>query len=174
MPSDSPMEIAIKHYQQGETELALEQMQKNLIDEPNNPLVRIEFANILMREKKFDDARDLLNSLSIEDKQSSTVLALFNQLESIDIVVNSPDIEKLLSAIEQNPNNCLAREQLSAHYKLRGDYDSAMQQLLEIVRTDRTYNEDVGRTELLKIFDMLGSENELVRQYRRKLAQVLN
>ena len=171
---DSPLQRAITTYQQGETEAALETMQEILISEPENPMVRIEFANMLMREKRFDDARDLLNSLSADDKKHPTALALFGQLESIEAVIDAPDIETLLQTIEQEPANCLAREQLSAHYKLRGDYVAAMDQLLEIVRQDRNYNEDAGRTGLLKIFDMLGQQHELVGQYRRKLALMLN
>ncbi len=171
---DSPLQQAITAYQQGETESALEKMQEILIAEPANPMVRIEFANMLMREKRFDDARDLLQSLSAEDKNNPIALALFGQLESIDAVVDAPDIESLLQTIEQEPTNCLAREQLSAHYKLRGDYAAAMDQLLEIVRRDRNYNDEAGRTGLLKIFEMLGHQHELVGQYRRKLAQTLN
>lgn len=174
MSEESPLKIAIAYYQQGDVEIALEKMQALLIDEPQNPEVRIEFANILMREKRFEDARDLLNSLSAEDKQNPTALVLMGQLDSIETVVDAPEIDELLSEIEKNPANCLAREQLSAHYKLRGDYVAAMDQLLEIVRNDRNYNEDAGRIELLKIFDTLGQNHELVGQYRRKLAQLLN
>ena len=171
---DSPLQRAITAYQQGETESALEKMQEILIAEPGNPMVRIEFANMLMREKRFADARDLLQTLSADDKNNPTALALFGQLESIDAIIDAPDIDSLLLTIEQEPANCLAREQLSAHYKLRGDYAAAMDQLLEIVRRDRNYNDDAGRTGLLKIFEMLGQQHELVGQYRRKLAQTLN
>lgn len=170
----SPLQQVIDSYQQGETELALEKMQEILIAEPQNPMVRIEFANMLMREKRFDDARDLLDSLSADDKKEPAALALFTQLESISAVIDAPDIEELIETIKQEPGNCLAREQLSAHYKLRGDFVAAMDQLLEIVRCDRSYNDDAGRTGLLKIFEMLGSNHELVVQYRRKLAQTLN
>jgi len=171
---ESPLQRAITKYQQGDAKTALEAMQEILISEPENPMVRIEFANMLMREKRFDDARDLLNSLSENDKKHPAALALFSQLESIEAVIDAPDIETLLQIIEQEPANCLAREQLSAHYKLRGDYVAAMDQLLEIVRQDRNYNEDAGRTELLKTFEILGQQHELVGQYRRKLALMLN
>ncbi len=174
MSDETSLQQAIDCYQQGKSDEALDKMQQLLLTEPQNPMVRIEFANMLMREKRFDDARDLLQSLSAEDKINPTALALFDQLDSIESVINAPDIEELLKKINQDPNNLLAREQLSAHYKLRGDYVTAMDQLLEIVRRDRNYNDDTGRTELLKIFEMLGHEHELVGQYRRKLAQVLN
>jgi len=174
MTDESPLKIAIAHYQQGDVDIALEKLQALLITEPQNPEVRIEFANILMREKRFDDAREVLNSLSVEDKQDPTALVLIGQLDSIETVINAPELDELLVEIERNPKNYLAREQLSAHYKLRGDYIAAMEQLLEIVRSDRNYNEDAGRTELLKIFDTLGHKHELIGHYRRKLAQLLN
>ena len=174
MSSDSLLQHAIDAYEHGNTELALEKMQEALLAEPQNPLVRVEFANMLMREKRFTDARDLLNSLEDDEKNNPAALSLFGQLDSIDAIINAPAFENLLQTIEQDPKNCLAHEQLSAHYKLRGDYLAAMDQLLEIVRIDRNYNDEVGRKELLKIFEVLGHEHELVGQYRRKLAQMLN
>ena len=174
MSADTPLQQAIDSYQQGETEAALDKMQDILISEPQNPNVRIEFANMLMREKRFDDAQELLQSLSSDDKNNPAALALLGQLESIDAIIDAPAIESLLSTIEQEPQNYLAREQLSAHYKLRGDYAAAMDQLLEIVRRNRNYNDDAARKELLKLFEVLGKNHELVGQYRRKLAQTLN
>lgn len=173
MSLDSPLEKAINLYQQGDAELAIDAMQEILLAEPENPQVRIEFSNILMREKRFDDARTLLNSLSHEDKKNPETLALIGQLDAIDAVIDAPDIDALIKRINEEPSNCLARQQLSAHYKLRGDFAAAMEQLLEIIRTDRSYNDDAGRIELLKIFDLLG-QHELVNEYRRKLAQMLN
>lgn len=173
MSEETLLQQAINHYQQGETEVALEKMQETLLADPQNSITRIEFANMLMREKRFDNARDLLNSLSVEDKTNPAALALIGQLDSIETVINAPDIDNLLKIIEQDPDNLLVREQLSAHYKLRGDYAAAMDQLIEMVRRNRSYNDDAGRTELLKLFEMLGQEHELVGQYRRKLAQML-
>ena len=173
MSSETPLQEAINKYQLGEIEDAILAMQEVLISEPENPQVRIEFANMLMREKRFDDARDLLNSLSDSDKNNPEAMALLGQLDSINAVIDAPDMETLLKITKEAPTNCLAKEQLSAHYKLRGDYATAMEQLLEIVRIDRNYNDDAGRTELLKIFDLLG-QHELVSKYRKKLAKVLN
>ena len=64
MSSNPSLQHAIEIYEQGDTELALEEMQNVLIAEPKNPIIRVEFANMLMREKRFDDARNLLNSLA--------------------------------------------------------------------------------------------------------------
>lgn len=170
----SPLEQALLTYQNGDAEAALIKMQQVLLDEPSNPGVRVEFANMLMREKRFDDAKDMLQSLPDENKNEPMVLALLGQLEAIECVINAPELDVLLQTLEHEPNNYLAREQLCAHYQLRGDYAAAMDQLLDIIRRDRSYKDDAGRKALLKIFEQLGSEHELVVLYRKKLAQQLN
>lgn len=177
MPSDvngSTLEQALNLFEQDNSEQALEMMQQVLLDEPHNPNVRIEYANMLMRVKRFDDARNLLNSLSDEDKNNPAALSLTSQLEAINAVIDAPDLDTLIQTINTDPLNCLAREQLSAHYKLRGEYAAAMDQLIEIVRHDRSYKDDIGRTELLKYFEIIKDNSDLLSKYRKKLAQILN
>ena len=52
-------------------------------------------------------------------------------------------------------------------------YEDGMEQLLEIVRRDRAFQDDIGRKTLLSVFNLLGG-GELVSRYRRLLASVLN
>jgi putative thioredoxin len=42
------------------------------------------------------------------------------------------------------------------------------------VRRDRAFREDAGRKGLIAIFNMLGSENEMVTTYRSLLTEVLH
>jgi putative thioredoxin len=49
-----------------------------------------------------------------------------------------------------------------------------MECLLDIMRRDRTYDDDAGRKGLLELFDMLGGEHPAVQQYRRKLFTLLH
>jgi putative thioredoxin len=53
------------------------------------------------------------------------------------------------------------------------NYEPAMEQLLEIVRRDRGFEDDIGRRTLLDVFNLLGG-GELVSKYRRLLASALN
>ena len=70
------------------------------------------------------------------------------------------------------------RFQLSQHLVLQGDIASAMDQLLEIIKRDRKYQDELGRKELLKLFDIVNTQGEqgakIVALYRRKLALLLN
>ncbi len=54
-----------------------------------------------------------------------------------------------------------------------GDFAAAASHLLEIVRADRAFENDLGRRALLALFTLLGHEHELTREGRGKLAALL-
>ena len=82
-------------------------------------------------------------------------------------------MDALREKITSNPDAMEARYQLGAYLVLEGEYQQAMDQMMEIVRRDRKYDDDAGRKGLLRIFDLLGDGNDLVNQYRRQLARYL-
>ncbi|MGB5306201.1 MAG: tetratricopeptide repeat protein [Gammaproteobacteria bacterium] len=43
-----------------------------------------------------------------------------------------------------------------------------------ILQRDRTFRDDAGRTALLAVFDLLGSDSDLVNDYRRKLFNAMH
>jgi len=53
------------------------------------------------------------------------------------------------------------------------DRDGAAEQLLEIVRRDRAWNDGAARTQLLTLFEAVGLEDPWVSAQRRKLSQIL-
>ena len=54
-----------------------------------------------------------------------------------------------------------------------GDYESALDLLLELLRRDRADGEDAGRKGLVAVFDLLGGSGELVRRYRARMMTAL-
>lgn len=67
-----------------------------------------------------------------------------------------------------------ARYQLSALELVEEDYEGAMEQLLEIMRRDRGFRDDVGRNSLLAIFGILSNKGPLVERYRSLLMDHLH
>jgi putative thioredoxin len=60
---------------------------------------------------------------------------------------------------------------------LASDYRPALEQLLEIVRRDRKWHDEVARKNMLDLFALLGTEprnDDLVREFRIQLARILN
>ncbi|MEK7666060.1 MAG: tetratricopeptide repeat protein, partial [Pseudomonadota bacterium] len=80
----------------------------------------------------------------------------------------------LLTAIAANAKDSAARYELAAHLVLRQQHEAALDQLLEIVRTDRKFRDDAGRKAMVSIFNLLGGSGDIVKQYRTKLSMALN
>ena len=55
--------------------------------------------------------------------------------------------------LQQNPGDLEALQQKSRHLTAQGDFENAMECLLTIMRTDRSFGEDAGRAGLIEIFD---------------------
>jgi putative thioredoxin len=56
---------------------------------------------------------------------------------------------------------------------LRGNHAAAMDGMLDILRQDKQYRQGEVRQVMVGIFELLGNENPLTRQYRNELAMVL-
>ena len=79
----------------------------------------------------------------------------------------------LRARLETNPGDLDTRFQLAQVLAGARQYEAALIEYLEIVRRDRGFRDGAARQAMLDIFELLGSGNELVNQYRSKLAMVL-
>jgi putative thioredoxin len=55
----------------------------------------------------------------------------------------------------------------------RGNLEAAMDGILDILRQDKRYRSGEPRRILLAIFEILGENNPVTRQYRSEMATVL-
>ena len=170
--SDKLLDAAIAQYEAGENIKAIEAIQEISRMDPNNPRIALVYADLMIREKRYDLAAEVLNSLSYETRQTEQVAAMLARIEFASSATDLPAEEELIKAITEDPKNSKARHQLSTIYAMQGNYEKALEQLLEIVKRDRQYEDDAGRKAMLKLFDILG-DNELVHQYRRKMMAAL-
>lgn len=171
--SDKIMAAAVAEYENGNTEAAIDLMVKAAESDPENTRIQVMTMKVLLEGGRKQEAMIIYGRLSAQAKQQPDVLALKAQLEEVD-EQTSAEQEALLERITRNENDLEAREKLSDSYIEQAKFDRAFEQLLEIMKRDRTYNEGAGRVGMLKLFDMLGSGNPLVAEYRRRMATLLN
>ena len=141
--------------------------------DPTNEAVRIDSAYLLMTLNRHDEAAQLLASLSELTKMDERVKTLFARLALAANAGNAANGDTLTRRIADNPGDLDARLQLAHLHVAREQHAEACEQLLEIVRRDRKFNDDVARKTLLQLFSVLGGD-PLVGEYRRKLASALN
>jgi putative thioredoxin len=170
--SDRQMSAAIEKYNGGDS-AAMEDMKDIINADPANNSIRLQYVDILLNEKQYDDATMILQALPAEIREKPEVSSLLSRLEVMAMASEFGDIETLVKNVAQAPDNCEARLQLSNAYLANGNFDSALEQLYEIMQRDRQFNDEAGRKGMLKVFEMLGNSGELVSRYRRKMASLL-
>lgn len=175
--SDALYHQAMEKLQQGDNN-AITEMQDICLNDPDNQKISIHFASILAQTKQFDAAKTFITRLPDLLQEKDEIKSIRTQISIAESAKDLPAAESLIKTLEDNPADLNARFQLSQHLVLQGDVGAAMDQLLEIIKRDRKYEDDLGRKELLKLFDIVSTQGEqgakLVSDYRRKLALVLN
>ena len=172
--SDNIRLDAEKALEAGDQEQALSLLQRAIELEPENTEVKIDMARILLEKGEAERAEIILDDLKGDEREKPKVKSLKARLAFARIATEAPDKRALESMVSSDPENLRARYQLSAHMILTGEYDTAMDQLLEIMRRDRKFEDDAGRKGLLSVFEILGSGDRRVTRYRSKMFNYLH
>jgi putative thioredoxin len=172
--SDTLVYNAMLAARSGRPDEALTILQQAAETDPANDRAKLELARLHATLGHAEEAEATLASLSAEAKASTDAVGLRAQIEFARIAAGARPPEALLTAIAANAKDSAARYELAAHLVLRQQYEAALDQLLEIVRTDRKFRDDAGRKAMVSIFNLLGGSGDLVNQYRTKLSMALN
>ena len=172
--SDQLVQAAMMAYQQGHTAQALEVLNNALAKDPDNAELKVTIAQMVYGEGDSESAVTLLDSLDSEGSQLDAAIKLRAEIKLAEQLADLPDLGEIEQRLAQNPTDLDALLQKSRHLTAQGDYDNAMECLLTIIRTDRSFEDDAGRTSLLELFDLLGGEHPSVQKYRRKLFTLLH
>lgn len=120
-------------------------------------------------------AKTLLGTVP-EDKRSkpeiASVLAQLSLLEAAGASAKA-DVGELERRLAQNANDHEARFDLAMAHFGAGRREKTVDELLEIVRRDRAWNDQAARTQLVKCFEAFGPDHELTLSGRRRLSSIL-
>jgi len=168
-PADALRMQAAAARMAGEMPAALKLLAEASKLDPDHVGVRLDAAEIMLDLNEADEAGRLLGS--VPDEGDPRVPALKARLQFMSAA--GEDEAALRARVAANGNDLDARLTLANLLVAAGQYEAGMEQLLEIVRRDRAFNDDIGRKTLLSVFNLLGG-GELVSRYRRLLASALN
>ena len=143
-------------------------------EQPDDDALKLKLAELHCERSELEPAQKLLAALSAPAKSQPATRALAARIEFALIAAAAPAVDELERLIASDANNLEARLQLSALRVITQDYEGALQQLLEIARRDRGFRDDIGRKQMLAVFDILGGKGALVTRYRNSLSTVLN
>ena len=171
-------EVSFQHAQElaaaGDRDGALAAWQAALAQDPENDVARLAFIAFLLDGDAIDFAEAEFGRLSPKAPQEDGYAALRTRLDAMKGLDALPDGADLKAQVAAEPANLPARLDLAKVLIARREYEPALEQLMEIVRRDRTFEDDVGRKTMLSVFDLMSASPELVSKWRRQLSTALN
>lgn len=172
--SDATLAEALRTEAAGDRTGALVKLRSASAADPANDRVKAHLGRLLLESGQTDEAEAVLGKVSADGQADPEIAALLARLEFVRIAVGAPAAEALAQTVAANPGNSEARYQLAARQVLAGEFELAMEQLLEIVGRDRKFGDDAARKALLTVFTLLGGKGDLVKRYRSRLSMALN
>ena len=139
--------------------------------DPDNPVVIGGLARAMVDSGKTDEARQLLDPLTDEQKKHPAVSRALATLE----VAAAPnaDVSAEEVRLAANPDDHDARFAIAQARMAAGDRDAAADALLEIIARDKEWNAGAARNRLLQILEAAGLEDPWARAQRRRLSALL-
>ena len=179
-PAQIKREEAAALAESGDLPGAIGALNAALALEPGLMQARLDLAEIELAMEQYDAARAHLDEVELkpEERDDATRLdSLKARLAALEAVKDLPATAELAAALAASPGDLRARFDLAHALIAEGGFEEALEHLLEIIRTDRKWNEEGARKAMINVFNILaGNEamSDLVLMYRRRLATALN
>ena len=173
-PAEPLRQQALAAKARGETDATRKLLLQAITLDPRHEAARLDLVDLMIDAKDIEEARRLLDEIADRARDAVRVDALRARLQLVANSGSGADRASLERKIAAEPADLEARFELANLLALHQDYGPAMEQLLEIVRRERGFRDDAARKTLINLFNLLGSDNALVREYRSRLAAALN
>lgn len=172
---DSPITQALEQAQgfleAGDVENAQNIYMQILQHDNTNPQAIAGVIRTHVMLDNVDSAKEIADNLPDDLKRNEHIASA---IASIELSGQSEvDTSAAEAALAANPDDHQARFDMAMALYGAGQIEEGLMQLLEIVKKDRTWNEDGARTQMLKIFEAEGLSDPVVMKVRRKLTTVL-
>jgi putative thioredoxin len=157
----------------GQPAIAEDYLKNAIALDPSHAAARLDMIAILLDRGEVDHARRHFNTLSSNARQQSAYANVLVRLQAAEVAKGLPPADLLARRIHIDANDLEARLELAEILISRRDFGPAMQQLLEIVKRDRTFRNDLARLKILSVFELAAAQPELVTEYRSRLSTLL-
>ena len=148
----------------GDHATARQLLLRAIAENSRNEAVRLDLVELDLADGALDAAGKTLDQLSglSKDSQDSVRIEALRARLQLAAVGGSADTLALAAKLAEAPADLEARLQLATALAVKQDYSNALAHLLEIVRRDRSFQDDIGRKTMLSLFTLLAAQPESV------------
>ena len=120
-----------------------------------------------------DQAEAILNGAPEAIAKAPELDAAHAKIQLARQAANAGPVAELRQRVEADPQDHQARFDLATALQASGDTQGAVDELLELFRRDREWNDGAAKTQLFTIFDSLPGKDPIVLAGRRKLSSMI-
>ena len=140
--------------------------------DPGNPKVIGGLLRCLVQLKKYDDAREMMESLDDDILKNEEILKINKLLANLN-EDDGQDVKELKLFVKNNPNDKEKRFELAKKFLSSNETEDGFNELLIIFEQDPKWNEEAAKKKLLEYFDLLGFNDTNVLEARKKLSSLM-
>jgi len=142
--------------------------------DPENPEAFAGLARVALAALDPEGAREVLGQVPMAIASHAAITAVRAALELLEEGAKAADgAEAARRRLDANPNDHAARFDLAAAFLASGAEEEGVDELLEIIRRDRKWNDEAARKQLVKFFEAKGPADPLTLSARRRLSSLL-
>ena len=170
---DDAIAAAEEMLEQGAAVDAAQTFAAILGEDPANPRAYAGLVHAHIAMDDLDQAEAILNGAPAEISKAPELEAAHAKLELAIQAADAGPVAELQAQVEAEPDNHQARFDLAQALYAKGDAEGAVEQLLDLFRRDREWNDGAAKAQLFKIFDALKPNDPVVLNGRRKLSSMI-
>ena len=151
---------------EGNYDGALTVLQQALNEEPNNPGLKIEWADILILQGDLDGARTVMATISedVDGYERPTI-----RLEIAEEAAGMGSLDEAQVAVDSEPSNLEEQYRLSILLAQATRYEESLDHAMHILQADREFRDDIGRMTMIRVMTLLPKDSDVVKRYRRRM-----
>lgn len=172
-PVEEVVTSARQALEAGDGQIAAEGFSRALGMDPSHPGAIAGMVKCLIAGGDLAAARQLLDSAPPDLPENADIAAATAALKLAEDTSDLGDADELADLVAREPGNHQARYDLAMAHFGAGRHQEALEELLELVRRDRTWDEEAGRRQILEIFAALGQTHPVTVEMRRRLSSLL-
>ena len=140
---------------------------------PDNVPAILGMAKLYLKAGQPENARQALDMVPEGERKGSDYASVTAALKLQAEADALGDADELEARVAANPDDHQARFDLAVRQNAEGDRVAAAENLITIMRRDRTWTDDGARRKLLEFFDAWGPKDPATIRGRRLLSSVL-
>ena len=173
----SPVEQALEQAQaaldQGQPGAASAIYGQILQHEPENLAALAGLIQCQLAAGETDVAQETYDALDDETRAKPEFASIGAQLELLKSSKPTGELPQLQAKLELNANDHQSRFDLAMAFYAMNDKQSAADELLELFRRDRKWDEEAARKQLVKFFEAWGPTDPMTIETRKRLSTLM-